>query len=662
MIWNFKKQYISYHNIDVNDQYPDYCIFFDSSRNKGGTGTTSDPYGILSHPIIQEGGSWFFLLSSGNFHKLSLSQSYNAGSGMSFHFIGNSHDTKIAFNLSFFKKYTGYTTQVNLYPINLTVNGGVISGAGLVSGTNKITTIYRKCIIKQLPTISGFSSGITNLFENCIFDNMNISTISNTRHVYLRCKHSIIAPSNLSLINGGNITVDQTGLSSINAAYWMAYYNCSFMFVGTSSETEYTLLIPKDENGNVLHNPTADDYKNEFIKRATDVGLEIPMISNIYLGHWIFSNDGKVSNENIYNNSEIYKWELANSIRVGYDNARHTQLPIVLKPNIPSSFSSFNPKSGGIVFNDGYISFDKEIKISERKEFFITSNVIPLYGKKEINSIVTPNNLDYRTGVLMDSMSNIDFDNPIYATSNSIKEGERYLVRSIDEEFASITYNGNTYSTSLAQTRANLVVGSSAAGSFSVLSGNPVLYRISNPLQFQSMKLRIVNKIPEKRIKQNESLDNNYWYLVEHDKDSNNTTDHITYNNIKYYVGSSFLCQDGITSFTSSGGIHLRRCWNQDYDKPSDEKLDASFWEYDQKPKWCNVELGVMECLLENNSLAAKEMEKDNTSDNFEYISSGHQMFNKLANSLSGIPSYTPVKIRGAYLQIKLEFSTLNIM
>lgn len=657
--WTFKRDYTTINGDDIRFKYPNTCRFFDSSRLNGGSGTEDEPFGVYANPKLT--GSYYFLLASGNYSKVNVNSKADDGGAysISYTIVGTSRDTtKFNFNSTSSTGYVGYGVTAIITVKDLTLTGGNIVRLS-PSGTNKLTINYYNCIIEKDFISSGFSTP-TKLYTKCIFSEIDVDSINGTNLMFSNCNLSGIAPSNLSLINNCDITVDQTGLSTAKAAYYMAYYNCKYKFSGTTAETEYTRLIPKDTDSNEILNPTADDYKAEFIRRATDVGLTMPEVNNMPLGRWVFSNDGKISKDIIYQDSEIYNWEIANNIRLGVSNDRPLQLPIVLEANVPSSFSPFNPKSENVMFNKGNVSFSEDIHISDRHEFFVTSNIIPLFGKKEITNIVTPNYLDYVTGVLMDSMGNIDFDNPITSGLNTIEAGKRYLVRSEDKEYASVLYNGSTYDTSLAQNRKNIIVGVANDTSFVKTSGNAVLYPIKNPLQFQSIQVRIVNKIPTEQITEG-SLQSGYWYLVEHDTDQSNTTDYVTYKDVRYYAGSSFLADTKLT-FSKSGNIHLRRCWAENYNNPNEEAIDKTFWQYEQKPKWCDIELGVTKCMLKNNNPNASEMEHDSNADDFNYIASGHEMYNQLENGTGGTPQYIPVFLRGAYMQIRLVFSTLNIM
>jgi hypothetical protein len=105
-----------------------------------------------------------------------------------------------------------------------------------------------------------------------------------------------------------------------------------------------------------------------------------------------------------------------------------------------------------------------------------------------------------------------------------------------------------------------------------------------------------------------------------------------------------------------SGNIHLRRCWNENYN--SNDAQDKAFWLNEQKPKWINVNPDDLYCLMKSNNENELEMQADN---NGLYITTGHPDFYDMVLGAGGIavPKYP---IKGAYIQIRIPMSTLNIM
>jgi hypothetical protein len=113
----------------------------------------------------------------------------------------------------------------------------------------------------------------------------------------------------------------------------------------------------------------------------------------------------------------------------------------------------------------------------------------------------------------------------------------------------------------------------------------------------------------------------------------------------------------GVTSFTITGTTHLRRVCRDNFNWAT-ETVDKDFWQYQQKPEWVDVVDGDPRCLLHNNHDLAHEMERDALG---KYIASGHPDFYKLINGEAGIPM-KPMPIKGAYMQVRVVISTLNVM
>jgi hypothetical protein len=257
-------------------------------------------------------------------------------------------------------------------------------------------------------------------------------------------------------------------------------------------------------------------------------------------------------------------------------------------------------------------------------------------------------------GVMVDDTSTIDFT-PV--ASGSIQPDELYIIRSTDKQYAAITYNGAAYNTSLAN-KAQVFKGVSGVTDFAVTDGNPVIYRITDFVQHQTISMRIVNKLPPDIIRSG-NLNANYWYFVEHDTDQTDTTDHVTYRGVDYPARSSFLCDPSDLTFAVSGDIHLRRCWDKDFDwatmQPGD--LDYGHWQYEQKPKWCRFVLGdTPRCFMTANNNRQNEMKTD---ENGEYLTTGNPAFYPMENMDGGlaIPSFPP---QGTLIQFSLEVTTVN--
>jgi hypothetical protein len=274
-----------------------------------------------------------------------------------------------------------------------------------------------------------------------------------------------------------------------------------------------------------------------------------------------------------------------------------------------------------------------------------------LGGKVKLTALDVIHNMPVEFGIMVDNTSTIDFT-PV--TSGSIQPDELYIIRSTDKQYAAITYNGVAYNTSLAN-NVQVFKGVTGQAGFTVTSGNPVIYKITDFVQQQTIDMRIVNKLPADIIK-TEALLAGYWYFVEHDTDQGNTDDYVTYNGNNYYTGSSFLVQAGVTTFTITGDIHLRRAWKDNFDFEN-ETIDKEFWRYEQKPKWCKLVLGdTPRCFMTANNSRQNEMQADEFG---EYLTTGNPAFYNMENGDGGIavPSFP---VQGMFIQFSIEVTTVN--
>ncbi len=270
--------------------------------------------------------------------------------------------------------------------------------------------------------------------------------------------------------------------------------------------------------------------------------------------------------------------------------------------------------------------FDNAAKLPSNSDILtkvtskIQSNICWLGGLKQLTGADVVHNFDMKYGLAVDTSENIE-STP--AQSGDIEPGSYYVVRSVDEDIATIDYNGTSYSSSLAE-RKNIFLGVLGQTEFAQ-STNATLYKLTGQLQYRHIDMRIANKIPDEIIKTG-SLASGYWYLVEHDSDQENTTDYVTYKGVKYPATSSFLTDNSNLAFTTTGNIHLRRCWKEDFDYGV-EAIDKDFWKNEQKPKWFKVIGSDLRCLMKRNVEIENEMQID---ENGDYITSGHPQFYKI--------------------------------
>lgn len=650
MRYNYKDKY--YDNLgnenkndnDIEYLYPNNVRFLTASRLSGGSNTRENP-GTSTSINFPPYPAQHYVLDGGYHHRISFQNDGASGSGEVLSgLIGtNKYTTKIKIIGSITNGMGRYIPSI--YFKDLEFAGGIISAYEKYGGGSRL--LFTECTISSDLTLTGSATAIvTKQASKCIFKNEHISFITSRSYIsYLNAVTNGDFAS-LSAYEKCDISINQSILNSFFGNY-ISFDNCRFKF---PSDAEYVALT-----GN-----TPEELRNNFITRCDAEGFTYDSFTesdfvNVPLGRWLFTKDNS-SEAIIYKDTDIHKFETARGFNFGFSATRPSRIAISTAANLPNSINPNNPNSGNVKFNNGSITFPDSLDITKKNDFYVTSNIILLKGIRKIDEIICPNNLEWKYGFLLDAEKNLDLDNPILPGNTLIQAGEHYLVRSTGKNYATVVYNKITYNTSLASPRANIIVGENGVNSFTAGDGNPVLYKILDNRQYQSVQMRIVNKIPGDKIKSGNLLAE-YWYLVEHATDQSNTSDYVTYNGTKYYVGASFLVKANILNFVpSSGNIHLRRCWNESYNP--DDTQDKTFWQSEQKPKWINVNPDDLYCLMKNNSGAESEIQVD---DNGQYITSGHPDFYSMVLGSGGIglPKYP---IKGAYLQIRIPMSTLNIM
>ncbi|MFV0419329.1 MAG: hypothetical protein ACK5KT_11435 [Dysgonomonas sp.] len=644
MGYNYKDKYYDNQGNDIEYRFPGNVRFLTASKLSGGDGSRENPATstLINFPASP---ALHCVLDGGYHHRVLFNHNGGSGSGEILSgFIGTSKNaTKIKIIGSVTNGIGRYYTSI--YFKDLELAGGNLHINRNTWGTGS-RLLFTECIISSNINITGDLGGFSaRQATNCIFKNEDIHFISSRSYIsYLNAVTNGDFAS-LSAYEKCDITITQQVLTSYFSNY-LSFDNCRFKF---PNDTEFIEL-----KGN-----TPEELRNDFIERCDAEGLTYDSFTeydfdNVPLGRWLFTVDNS-SEAIIYKDTDIYKFESARGFNFGFSATRPSKIAISNTVNLPNSINPNNPNSGNVRFNNGFISFSDSLDITQKNDFHITSNIIPLNRIRKIDEIICPNNLEWRYGFLLDAEKNLDLDNPILPGNALIESGVHYIVRSTDKNYATVIYNKSTYNTSLALPRTNIIIGIDGVNSFTAGEGNPILYKIVDNRQYQSVQMRIVNKIPGDIIKTG-NLIANWWYLVEHDSDQSNTSDYITYNGIKYYAGASFLVKAGVLNFSVSGSIHLRRCWNESYNP--DDAQDKAFWQSEQKPRWINVNPNDLYCLMKNNSGAESEMHIDGKG---EYITSGHSDFYNMVLGSAGItvPKYP---IKGAYLQLRIPMSTLNIM
>lgn len=634
--YNFKDRYYNYVGDNLQEKYITTLTYY-SPLVQSGNGTRENPYRStnLNSLYLQQDNS--ALILSQGIHRVSTTivqpaqrNKYINGSGIDSTFISFDNYTISYQSLTAFKDLTFLESVIKLSGLlSLSIRfDNCCIAEQLTFNTGGGNLIIAKCKIYSLPV------GITlNVQNNNSFINVSttIGLQAGSLHTFDNC----------------NLIINQSSLTNFYNNHYV-FDNCNFRI---GSETEYTPLTAA----------TPDDRRVEFLARCTAAGLTPPAETTEYgltssIPRWLFTSN-QIFDGITWLGSDINLFEVPRLISFGYNESRGKKIPITGKVSTKESFNPSTPHSvTGLDITEDSLSIDPTIDITQRNNLYIDSNIIWLGGKKKVTKLDLPNNLPAKYGVNIDSIPNLLCDAGQEITSGNIVEGEMYMVRSSGVDIATITYNGVTYSSSLSA-RNNIFKGVAGVTDFTEVLGKSAIYQLNDILAYQSMQVRIVNKIPSDIITTGK-LTENYWYLVEHDTDQSNTTDFVTLDNGNtYYVGDSFISDGmGITSIT--GTVHLRRCWDQNFDY-SIESLDAAFWQNEQKPEWCDVLPEDTRCLMKNNHVRSVEMIRG---DDGKYITTGHPEYYNLVLGTSGVQLPNDIYMSGTYMQIRLPITTVNPM
>ncbi|GAB6122263.1 hypothetical protein [Dysgonomonas termitidis] len=640
MRYTFKDRYTDYQGVDVERIFPTKFYAY------AGTGTAA----TRQNPSLSTGTIAYTtdlsIILGGGFHKLSVGTTGTSINSNRCRIIGNGMKKSIIDAILYEGHQTSGGTFEGVWLKDVTVKNVITYRLGY-NGQGTYNNRYYQCEMLSMPGTTNPGVGIINNYDRCIFRvNPSSGNINgNNSFVGISTTIGSIA-GNLHTWEKCNLVVNQASLDSYKNNYY-AFDNCNFRI---GSETDY---IP-------LTGTTAEELRNAFVARCTAAGLSVPADITDYgitltLGRWLFTKN-QVFEGITWAGSEVNQFEILRFISFGYSTSRGTRIPITASNNVPASFAPGNPHSDGLDIADDSLSIDKTVDITQRKNMYLDSKIVWLGGKKKLTKIDIPNDLPYQYGVLIDSIPDLLCDSGQEVLSGSIEPGEMYMLRSSDENTASVTYGGSTYS-SVLSSRNNIFKGVAGVTTFTVASGNPVVYKINDILSYQSVQMRIVNKIPDGNIVSG-NLQVDYWYLAEHDNDQKNTTDYVTYSGVNYKAGDSFTVKPGVLTFTRSGNIHLRRCWKQDFDFNT-ETTDKTFWQNEQKPEWCDVLPEDPRCLMKDNHILSFEMARGKDG---KYISSGHPEYYNNISGASGVLSPDDIYISGAYMQIRLPITTVNPM
>ena len=636
MKFNFKDKYTNYSGLTATDSNS----FYYSPLTRGGDGTRANPFSLLNNTYSEQARTNQII--SGGRSIFTFRSTYNIDR----HLIGNGMGVTV---LELNRVATDYSgAGDNLYFKDLTIKSLSINFNHNGTGNYRFTgcevlsmpintstngtkqTYFTRCKIKSL---SGSGTTINHQNNNAYVGiSSTIGSIAGSLHTFEKC----------------NLIVNQTSLDSYKNNYY-AFDNCNFRI---GSETEYTPLT----------GTTAQELRNNFVTRCTAAGLTVPADITDYgitltLGRWLFTKN-QVFEGITWKGSEINQFETPRFISFGYSTTRGTKISITTDNNVPASFAPIS----SLVYTDGLtiaadsLSIAPEIDITQRHNLYIDSKIIWLGGKKKLTKIDVLNNMPYLYGVLIDSLPNLLCDSGQEVLSGNIEAGEMYMVRSKDTAEASVKYNNTVYSSALSS-RNNIFRGVAGVTAFTANAGTQAVFKINDILGYQSIQMRIVNKIPPDIITSGD-LTIFYWYLVEHDTDQSNTTDYVTYRGVNYKAGDSFVVVSMNETFTKSGNIHLRRCWNRNF-KWGDAAGDLDFWQNEQKPDWFDVLPEDPRCLLKNNHPLSIEMMRG---EDGKYITSGHSEYYNKITGASGIQSPNDIYIQGAYMQLRIPVTTVNPM
>jgi len=552
--------------------------------------------------------------------------------------------------------FTNTAAASNYFIGNDTFRTTYLDGNIAVTSQNYPTksTFFKDLSLDITITNRSHNSALT-FFNCCIYDirllsNVYIAQINNcvlykdflnngSGNSYVGISSKILINNNLSLLEKSNVIIDQNTLNSYVDLYF-AFNDCNFKI---GSETEF---LP-------LSGTTEEELRADFVRRCDAQGLTCPTKSEygetIPMYRWVFAKNSSFDGV-VLKNSIIHNFEKRRLIYFGYTSLREG-ISVNQSVNIPNSISVGNPNRN-IRITDNAAQLPERTDITKELQSMVQSNICWLGGLKQLTRAEVIHNFNSKYGLAVDTSANIEHT-PV--SSGEIEPGVHYVVRSADANLAEISYEGVDYTSSLS-TGKNIFLGVLGQTEFSGISPNARVYKLIDTIQYRHINMRIANKIPEEKIKTGNLL-NGYWYLVEHDADQSNTSDYVTYQGVNYPPLSSFLADSSNLTFTTTGNIHLRRCWKDNFDFET-ETIDKSFWANEQKPNWFKVVGSDLRCLMKNNTGSENEIQTDDKGD---YITSGHPAFYPSVSKDSGVrlPAFN---IKGAYYQVQLEISTLNPM
>lgn len=637
----FRPAYFTQENINVDDTAFKNSKRYVSPIGYGGDATKYNPDNKMDH--AQSGNYFLYIMANGMYRRAVISPWNSATSNQQYQLMLIGQDMLSTVMSPVIEARSGKGPWANNIMQNVYLKDLTLVDWDIYSNAKpgySCKFYFYNCCLKDYPRYDPANTWYLNVKKSIVhYPNNSANHIDNGLNSYLNTDIvNIINP--VALYDNCNVTL--VSQSHLNAYLdtWAAFNNCKFR-LGT--EADWTALVGETE----------EELRADFVSRWQVQGISVPgktddWDTNLPMYRWVFAKNA-ARNGMPVKDGIIHNFEKRKYVLFGYESKRDG-FTVSSDATVKSSFNPGAPNSN-LEFN-GSLTIPSDIDTTNRIISSSQSNIKWLGGKKKLTDFNVIHNMPVEYGIMIDDTSTIDFDN---VSSGNIQPGELYLVRSTDKQYAAITYNGVDYNTSLLN-KAQVFKGVAGQAAWSVKDGNPVIYRLTDFVQHQTVEMRIVNKLPADIIKTG-SLLVNYWYFVEHDTDQKNTTDFITYGNKKYYTGSSFLVQSGVTTFTATGNIHLRRAWNDDFNFDT-ETVDKEFWRYEQKPEWFQIVLGdIPSCFMTANSNREAEMRRGADG---KYLTNGHPEFYGMEMDAGlAVPSFP---IQGSYLQLRLTMTTTNPM
>ncbi|MDU1893107.1 MAG: hypothetical protein E6767_20715, partial [Dysgonomonas sp.] len=557
MKYNWKEDYY-----DVNG------VFFTASGRllsfatplTDGDGSRSNPYDLKKLSSDLTGVINNIVVGSG-YAKCLWDYTTNTGQFINIIGNGNLQDTFLEGHASLTGWGSGNITFQNV-TVKMSLNG------------TRETPRYRfkNCDLRDI-TIVGAQ---IDYIVNSIVRNSLSFTGTNQSNSFIGIDNYGIHATNLNLYEKCKLNITSQNISQY-ASLYMAFNDCEFLI---GNESDYQPL-----NGN-----TEAELRADFVTRCEAQGISCPWNDEYgdkaQMYRWVFAKSSSFEGV-VLADSIIHNFEKRRFIYFGYTSLREGfSVTATTKKN---SFGMYYPYKN-LLFSDSGMSFPSWIDISTKVNASATSNIMWLGGKKALTKLELIHNFPKEYGVNVDSTPTIGDE----VGTGDITKDEYFIVRSANSGKSTVYYNGAYYTSSLTE-RNNIFKGVDGSTGFTDVYGNAKVFKILDEIQYQTIQMRIVNKIPSEIITQDKTLDNGYWYLVEHDTDQSNTTDYVTCGGKNYYVGESL--NPGATNFVANGNVHLRRCWFTNFNYDTEAK-DKAFWENEQKPEWIEVTPDDMFCLM----------------------------------------------------------------